>query len=357
MGVLGAIGRRARDAVGWLTTPLLPEDLLGTLNPLWSVREPHARVVGLRHETADTTTLLLGTGITRPVHRPGQFVGIGLRVDGVWRWRTYSVTSRASDALLAVTVTAVPGGAVSGLLAHGTPVGSLLRIGPPAGEFVLPAQTPEKLLFLTAGSGITPVMGMLRELAAARPETLDGAVLVHCDRTPADLVFGLELRAMSVATGLRLVERHTAVDGRLTPDTLADVVPDWAARQAWACGPAGLLDALTEHWSRAADPDALHVERFTPPVLAVDGVPGGRVRFTTSRIDVDAGPGVPLMVAGEAAGALLPSGCRMGICHTCVGTLRSGAVRDLRSGDLHDTPGDTVRTCVSGAAGDVEIEL
>ncbi|MFC4946366.1 ferredoxin reductase [Pseudonocardia sp. GCM10023141] len=357
MGVLGTIGRRAQVAAGWLTTPLLPDDLLGTLNPLWSTREPHARVVGLRRETADTTTLLLRTGVKRPAHRPGQFVGVGVRIDGVWQWRTYSVTSRPSDPLLAVTVTVVPGGSVSGRLAHGTPVGTLLRIGPPAGEFVLPEPVPEKLLFLTAGSGITPVMGMLRELAASRPEALDGAVLVHCDRTSPELIFGPELRAMAASTGLRLVERHTSTGGRLTPDCLTDAVPDWAARQAWACGPAGMLDAFTERWARAGDPDALHVERFTPPAIAADGAPGGRVRFTTSGIEADAGPGEPLMAAGEAAGALLPNGCRMGICHTCVGKLRSGAVRDLRTGDLHDTPGEPVRTCVSGAAGDVDIEL
>lgn len=357
MGVLGSIGQRAREAAAWFTQPLLPDDLLGTLNPMWSSSEPHARVAGLRRETADTTTLLLRTGVSRTVHRPGQFVGVGVRLDGVWHWRTYSVTSRPGDPLLAVTVTALPGGIVSGALAHRTPVGTLVRIGPPAGEFVLPEPVPEKLLFLTAGSGITPVMSMLRELAATRPAALDGAVLVHCDRTPADLVFGPELRALAASTGLTLVERHTALEGRLTPDTLTDSVPDWGARQTWACGPTGLLDALTEHWARAGDPDTLHVERFVPPAPVTDGATGGTVRFTTSGIDAAAGPGTPLMVAGEAAGALLPNGCRMGICHTCVGRLRSGAVRDLHTGDLHDTPGEPVRTCVSGAAGDVEIEL
>ena len=357
MGVLGEIGRRAATAAGWFTQPLLPDDLLGTLNPLWSTSEPHARVVALRREAADTTTLLLRTGPFRRRHVPGQFVGIGVQLDGVWNWRTYSVTSRPSDDVLALTVTAVPGGTVSGALAHHTPAGTLLRIGPAAGEFVLPADVPEKLLFLAAGSGITPIMGMLRELSATRPGMLDGVVVVHCDRTPDDLVFGCELRAMAASTGLQFIERHTASEGRLSADTLTDVVPDWSARQTWACGPGGLLDALIEHWDRAGDPGSLHVERFTPPLAAADGVPGGVVRFTASRITADAGPGQPLMAAGEAAGALLPSGCRMGICHTCVGTLRSGAVRDLRSGDLYDTPGDAVRTCVSGAAGDVEIEL
>jgi ferredoxin-NADP reductase len=357
MGVLGEIGRRARGAAALFTQPLLPDDLLGTLNPLWSTGEPHARVVGLRRETADTTTLLLHTPRARTPHRAGQFVGIGTRLDGVWQWRTYSVTSRPDDRHLAVTVTAVPGGTVSGALAHRTPVGSLVRIGPPAGEFVLPHPVPEKLLFVAAGSGITPVMGMLRDLAATRPHALDGAVLVHCDRTRDELVFGPELRRLAATTGLRLVERHTSAEGRLTPDALADAVPDWAARETWACGPAGLLDALAGHWNRFGDPDALHVERFVAPAPVADPGTGGRVTFTTSGITADAGPGVPLLAAGEGAGALLPNGCRMGICHTCVGKLRSGGVCDLRTGDVHDTPGQSVRTCVSGAAGDVEIEL
>ena len=357
MGVFGSFGRRARDAASLFTHPLVPDDFLGTLNPLWSTREPHARVVGLRRETADTTTLLLRTGRAWPAHRPGQFVGIGVQIDGVWHWRTYSATSRPEEPQLAVTVTALPGGAVSGVLAHRTPVGTLLRVGPPAGEFVLPDPVPEKLLFVTAGSGITPVMAMLRDLAATRPDTLAGAVLVHCDRTPDDLVFGPQLRALAASTGLRLIERHTAVSGRLTPDALGDAVPDWPAREAWACGPAGLLDDLTAHWARHGVPEALHIERFTPPATVAEGATGGRVTFTTSRITTDTAPGTPLLAAGEAAGALLPNGCRMGICHTCVGPLRSGAVRDLRTGDLHDTPGESVRTCVSGAAGDVEIEL
>lgn len=354
---LGTIGRRAVQAAGWFTQPLLPDDLLGTLNPLWSTTQPHARVIGRRAETADTTTLVLRTGPGRQRHLAGQFVGVGTRLDGVWHWRTYSVTSAPAAGPLEITVTALPGGTVSGALAHRTPVGTLLRLGPASGEFVLPRPAPEKLLFITAGTGITPVMGMLRDLAANRPEELSGAVLLHCDRTPSDVVFGAELRRLAAATGLELIERHTAVSGRLTADSLADAVPDWAARQTYACGPAGLLDALTAHWADAGQPDALHLERFVPPTPVAADATGGRVSFTASGIVADAAPGTPLMVAGEAAGALLPNGCRMGICHTCVGTLRTGAVRNLHTGELTDTPGESVRTCVSGAAGDVEIEL
>jgi stearoyl-CoA 9-desaturase NADPH oxidoreductase len=355
--IRGRAAARARDVAHLLTTPLVPDDLLGTVNPVWSTSEPAGRVVAVRRETVDTSTLLLRTGPRRVRHRPGQYVGVGARLDGVWHWRTYSVTSRPDDRLLAVTVTAIPGGTVSGALAHSTPVGTVLRLGPPAGEFVLPQAVPEKLLFVTAGSGVTPVMGMLRHLAATRPEALADAVAVHCDRTADEVVFGAELRALAAATGLRLVERHTALDGRLTPDALAYLVPDWAGRQAWACGPAGLLDDLGDWWGRHGDPAALHVERFVAPTPTAAAGTGGRVVFTESRIEAEAAPGQALMLAGEAAGALLPNGCRMGICHTCVGRLRSGAVTNLHTGERHDTPGEPVRTCVSGAAGDVEIEL
>ncbi|GAY12298.1 ferredoxin reductase [Pseudonocardia sp. N23] len=354
---MAPLARRVLAAARALTTPLLPEDFVSVWRPLRSKRAPGARVVDVRHETGDATTLLLRPGAPLPAHRPGQFVGLGVQVDGVWTWRSYSITSRPGDPLLAVTVTAVPGGLVSTRLAHGTRPGTLVRISEPAGDFTLPAATPEKLLFVTAGSGITPVMGMLRTLAATQPAVLEGAVHVHSDRTAADVVFGPELRAVAARTGLRLVERHTATAGRLDPDSLTDLVPDWAAREAWACGPTEMLDDLTDHWARAGDPAALHVERFRPPTWDDATGTGGRVTFAASGVSADAAEGQPLMAAGEAAGALLPAGCRMGICHTCVGPLRSGAVRDLITGDTHDTAGEAVRTCVSAPLGDVTIDL
>ncbi|GAA1861564.1 NADPH oxidoreductase [Pseudonocardia ailaonensis] len=328
-----------------LTTPLFPDDILGTVNPMWSRRTPQARVVRTVRETADTTTLYLRPGTPFAEHRAGQYVGLGLRVDGVLHWRTYSLTSRPGDPLLAVAVTAVPGGLVSERLAHGTPAGTVLRIAPAAGEFVLPEPTPEKLLFVTAGSGITPVMGMLRTLDPA------GVVLVHSDRTADDVVFGPELRAMR---GLQYVEHHSATRGRLTPALLDELVPDRAARTTWACGPAGLLDAVTEAW-----PD-VRVERFAPKRVAHTAGTGGRITLATSGIVADAAPDTPVLTAAEAAGALMPSGCRMGICHTCVGKLQAGAVRDLQTGELIDSadqPGRPVRTCVNAPAGDITLAL
>jgi ferredoxin-NADP reductase len=329
-----------------LTTPHLPEDYLTLANPLWSATELRGRVVDVRRETARASTLTVRPGRGWTGHRPGQFVGVGVDVDGVRHWRSYSLTGLPDDRDLRITVQAVPDGVVSNHLAHHTRPGTVLRLEQAAGDFVLPA-TPGKLLMITAGSGVTPVMSMLRTLATRGP--LRDVVAVHSAPTAADTIFGRELAALP---GLTLHRRHTAVDGRLDLAELDDLVPDHPERDVYVCGPAGLLDAAAAFW--AHDPDRLHVERFTPPTRAAGGR-GGTVRLGDTDVVLD---GVTsLLEAGEAAGVLLPSGCRMGICHTCVLPLRDGQVRDLRTGEVHGEPGDLVQTCVSGACGPARIDL
>ncbi len=141
-------------------------------------------------------------------------------------------------------------------------------------------------------------------------------------------------------------------------DSLDELVPDWRFRETWACGPTGMLDAFEAAWADAEITDRLHTERFRPVIIA-EGE-GGTVTFGTQRITVDADGATPILDAGEAAGVLMPSGCRMGICFGCVVPLKEGAVRDLRNGDLTiAAKGDGIRiqTCVSAAAGHCEIDL
>ncbi len=350
---------RLLDAAVPLTTPFLPEDYLAYVNPLWATRQPRGRAEAVIAETADAVTLWLrpGAGFPRD-HRPGQYVRVGVDVDGVRHWRTYSLTSvpRRRDGRIAITVKAMPDGLVSEQLARHTRAGAIVRLAPPAGDFVLPERLEEPLLFVTAGSGVTPVMGMLRALAARGP--LPEVTHLHLAPSREGAIFGGDLRRLARAHArLTLHEHHDDVDGTFDLGTLDRRVPDWRERQAWACGPAGLLDALTDRYAAAGVPERLHLERFAPVVAASPVGAGGRVRFAASDREVEADGATPLLVAGESAGALLPSGCRMGICHTCVGRLCSGAVRDLRTGEVHDTPDELVRTCVSAAAGPVEIDL
>jgi ferredoxin-NADP reductase len=204
-------------------------------------------------------------------------------------------------------------------------------------------------------------MGMLRHLrASAGPGGLEGVTHIHLAPRGDDVMFGDELRRLATtAEGFTLHEHHDDRDGVFSPARLSALVPDWGEHQTWACGPAGLLDALTQVFQDAGIAGQLHVERFRPVLAGAAALAGtgGTVSFLKSQRTVEADASTPLLVAGENAGALLPSGCRMGICNSCVGRLCSGAVRDLRTGELQDTPDTLIRTCTSAAAGDVAIDL
>jgi ferredoxin-NADP reductase len=200
-------------------------------------------------------------------------------------------------------------------------------------------------------------MSMLRDLA--HRDELGDAVLLHSARTREDVTFGEELRELAARhEGLRLHEQHTAEMGRMGPEDLDELCPDWTERETFASGPGDMLDALTEHYERHGVEERLHMERFQP-VIGGDGAEGegGTIRFTRSDAETQCDGGTPILVAGEEAGLELPFGCRMGVCHTCIGRLESGRIRDLRSGEVSNPEGEMVRTCIHAPEGPVEIEL
>ncbi|OZV83653.1 stearoyl-CoA 9-desaturase [Micromonospora echinospora] len=340
---------------GAVTTPLLPGDYLDLVAPLRAGADLRGRILDVRPETPDAATVVIRPGRGWRGHLPGQYVRLGVDVDGVRQWRAYSLTSPAArHAPITVTVKAIPDGVVSNHLVRRIRPGTIVQLDQAQGDFVLPRPVPDRVLFVTAGSGVTPVMGMLRSGALAGTDV----VVLHSAPTPADVIFGPELRGLAERGVLRLVERHTDTDGQVDTADLDGLVPDHLDRQTWACGPVGLLDALEAHWAGGGAADRLHTERFRPTVITAGE--GGPVTFTRAGVTVQADGARALLDAGEEAGVLMPSGCRMGICFGCVLPLRQGAVRDLRTGELTTAlPGDGVRiqTCVSAAAGPCDIDL
>ncbi|ETB32554.1 stearoyl-CoA 9-desaturase [Mycobacterium avium subsp. hominissuis 10-4249] len=348
-----------RKLAARITTPLLPDDYLHLANPLWSARELRGRVVDVRRETEDSATLVIkpGWGFNFD-YQPGQYIGIGLLIDGRWRWRSYSLTSSpatsASARTVTITVKAMPEGFLSSHLVAGVEPGTVVRLAAPQGNFVLPDPAPVSILFLTAGSGITPVMSMLRTLV--RRNQIGDIVHLHSAPTEADVMFRGELAALANEhPGYRLQLRETRTRGRLDLSLLDREVPDWRERQTWACGPEGMLNAAERVWSAAGIGEQLHLERFAVSKAAPAGA-GGMVTFARSGRSVDADAATSLMDAGEAAGVQMPFGCRMGICQSCVVGLVEGHVRDLRTGAEHE-PGTRVQTCVSAASGDCVLDI
>jgi len=353
---------RVRQAGSKLTTPLHPDDYLRLINPLWSQRELRGRVEKVVPETDDAATLVIRPGWGwRFDHRPGQYVGIGVQVEGKWQWRSYSVSSapKKTGRHIAITVRAMPEGLLSGHLVKGLAPGSIVRLAKPEGDFVLPDPPPRKLLFLVGGSGVTPVMSMLRTLD--RRGTMPDVVMHYSSPTPDRMIFADELAALQDKhESFTLHRLHTDTDGMLelghADKGLDAVCPDWSRRETYACGPGPMLDAISTYFTEQGAEDRLHLERFSLE-LGGDGGEGGMITFRNSNKSIEADGATTVLEAGEQAGVGMPYGCRMGICHTCTLTLVSGRVRDLRNGDEFDQTNEQVQTCVTAAVGDCTFDI
>jgi stearoyl-CoA 9-desaturase NADPH oxidoreductase len=361
-GTTRTLRRRALRIAEAVTTPLLPGDYLDLFSPLRSGADLRGRIVEVRPETRDAATLVLRPGADWAGHVPGQYIRIGVDVDGVRQWRAYSLThGPRRDGNISITVKAVPDGLVSNHLVREARPGTLVHLEQAAGEFVLPTDGG-KLLFVTAGSGITPVIGMLRNLFPATDEGVlrlprsaaYDIVVVHVAPTEPDSIFLRDLKALDAAGAIDLVARYDDAHGILDIGELERLVPDLDARTTFACGPGGLLDALAEHHQERG------LELFTEQFRAarIEAGEGGTVSFAKSGVTVEGDGSRPILDVAEDAGMLMPSGCRMGICYGCVLPLKEGAVRDLRNGEVttavagETAPGGTlVQTCINAPAG------
>ena len=354
------VQRRVLKALSSLSSPLLPDDYLELVNPLWSTRELRGRIEEVRRETDRAATIVIKPGHRWPGHKPGQYVRIGIDIDGVRHWRAYSLTSDPyrADGLISITPKKVDEGKVSPYLVGEAKPGTIVSLSKIEGAFVLSDPPPASLLFVSAGSGVTPIMSMLRHLD--HYDQLSDAVLLHSARRADEVIFGPELRALAdKRAGFRLHEQVTGEHGRIGPADLERLCPDWREREVYISGPNDMLDAFTEHFEREADGARLHMERFQPKLgLGEHGAgEGGPIKFLASGREAQSDGKTPILVAGEEQGLDLPFGCREGICHTCVGELRSGRVRDLRNGEVYGQQGEVIRTCISAPEGPVEIDL
>ncbi len=351
------------------------------LQPSWSWDRPLARIVSRQAESRDSFTLLLQPNRHWRGFQPGQHLNIGAEIDGARITRSYSLSDAPrADGRIAITVKAMPGGKLSQHLCHAAKIGEVLTLDPAFGEMTLP-QTPEGAwLFLAAGSGITPLMAMIRAQAASgMPVPL---ALIYWARTRDELCFVEELRALAARQPNFRVDfvltRDAAANGaepgaelgdtevgdishgRIDARSLSMLAPDLHQRRVFACGPDGFVAAAR---ALAADrAAAFQSEAFTPPPRAVfedEGEAPGYVRITlaNSGCTLDVPRGTSLLTALEDAGLKPASGCRMGICNTCACGKRAGSTRHLHTGDIEHEPVSALRLCVNSAGSDLILDL
>jgi ferredoxin-NADP reductase len=334
---------------------------LELIRPSLTVRDARAEVVRVRRQTSRSVTLTLRPNSAWSGFTAGQFVRAGFEIDGVRRTRTYSPagSQHADRRELEFTVTTHPEGLVSGHVRQHLPPGAVVHLAPAQGDFRLPAQRPERIVLISGGSGITPVISMLRTLCDEG--RLDDVTFLHYARTEADWLYRSEVRELARRhPRLEVIYRATRpTDGRpgghLDAATLGDVDGScWAA----VCGPPSLIEGARAAWlERGGSEQAFNAETFTPPSLRVSGAAAeGTLRFVRSDTTAAIGTG-SLLEQAEAAGLSPDYGCRMGICHTCTCRKVAGAVRNVRTGQVSEEEDEDIQLCISVPAGDVALEL
>lgn len=346
--------RPMNDPVAW-------DRLLRLANPLWSLGDIRARVVRREEEGAGTFSLWLAPNRHWRGHRPGQHLSLAVVIDGVLRHRTFSISSAGDRrSPLRLTIRRQPGQGVTDWLHRHAGVGDVVTLSQAGGGFTLPEPRPAGMLMLAAGSGITPLLAMLHALAAE--SHVGDIVLLQLCRDASDRLFADELAALAgKLPGLRLETHYSAISGRMTPAELERRVPDLARRISLLCGPPGLTEAVVARYAARGLSGQLLRESFgrvrVAEAAAASSVASHRVDCLDSAQAFTQSGAVSLLEAAEQAGLTPRSGCRAGLCRTCLCRKRSGVVRNLLTGQRSAEPDEWVQLCISVPESDLELAL
>jgi ferredoxin-NADP reductase len=346
-----------------LATPHAVDRYLELVNPMLTVRELRAEITEVRRSTADSVTLTLRPTRQWRGFRAGQFVQVSVDVDGVRRTRCYSPTCSQyrSDGLIEITVKAHPEGIVSQWLHANARPGLVVGLSQADGAFTMPRRRGDRILLISGGSGITPVLAMLRTLC---DEGYRGEVVfLHYAYTPADVAHREDLEELAAAhDNVRLVTAYTEADdgdlsGFFGQEHLDAAAPWHAEADTFLCGPPGLMHSVREHYKRVGLVERLHVEEFAPaPLAPVAGEASGTISFAWSGTSSE-NSGETLLEQAEAAGLTPEYGCRMGICFTCTQIKSSGCTRNVRTGETNSDPDTEIQLCINAPVGDVAIQI
>jgi stearoyl-CoA 9-desaturase NADPH oxidoreductase len=364
----------AQRFVAPLVSPRRIDDYLELVDPCWSLSQVRARVVEVKHESRDVTSLLLAPNDNWRGHRAGQHVLLTVTIDGVQQTRSFTLScAPTAGEPLRVTIKTHAKGHVSRWVNERAQVGDIVTLSQARGEFVLPAVLPTSLLFISGGSGFTPMIAMTQALVAARYQ---GALTwLHYELDQVPLAHELHALVAQLPNARLVIERtepkraanenaHVQAAPLLTDARLQQLVPAWATHETFVCGPAGMMNTVQAMYARAGLSNLFHSEQFqaawkaqpTAPTLA-SATARRNLMFTRSGKQSAARPGISLLEQAESAGLTPQHGCRMGICHTCTCKKLSGTVRNELTGETSDARDEEIQLCISTPLSDVSLDL
>jgi len=360
----GGLGRRLlrSNLLEALAYPHGIDRYVELVSPLLVKRDVRAEVSGIFHQTPKSVTLALCPNENWRGMQAGQFVGVSVEIDGARETRPYSPagSQHAADDVLELTVSTHPDGRVSRFLRDHGRRGMVVGLTQAQGQFVLPEPRPERVLLISGGSGITPVMGMLRTLC---DEDFPGEIgFLNYARSPELALYGPELRKLAERHDRLYVARaftrggKRALAGRFCRQHLRAVTSDHRRAATFVCGPPALIDSVRSLWSAEGLPEPA-VETFTQPAISFGTERAeGVLSFAASGCEAP-NSGLPLLEQAEDAGLSPEHGCRMGICNTCSCRKVQGAVRNALTGAVSIAEDEQIRICVCVPVGDVVLDL
>jgi ferredoxin-NADP reductase len=345
----------------------------------WDSIHTRLRCVRVTDASADVKTFSFTSDEARPFcYKPGQFVTLEIDIAGKKVRRNYTMSSSPSRPdLITLTVKRVPGGVASNWLHDHLRAGDELPAVVANGKFNCWDIKADKLLMLSAGIGITPVMSMARwqhDLGIERD-----TVFFHITRTPSTILFRDELERLQ-GPHFKLIlnctrpapdEDWSGLRGRLDAEAVTAAVPDFRDREIFMCGPEAWMNSMREHLTAAGFPPArLHQEYFGPrswvtttpdPALTAvhaNGAGRARILFARSHREVECATDEPILEVAERSGIEIPSSCRVGACGTCKVLKTSGVVHNGFCPGLEESEAAQgyVLTCSTTAEGTVVID-
>lgn len=306
----------------------------------------------------------------------GQFVTLGVEIDGNTEYRAYSLSSLSNQTEMQFTVKRVAGGKVSNYLNDHLQVGQSLQVLPPAGQFHIEQPHTDKILLLSAGCGITPVMSMAKTLLADSQDCTE-IHFIHAATCAEQLIYHAELQQMEqqhprfkLDIMLEDATNTDYLEGRLTQAALANYCPDIASRTAFLCGPVGFMQAMKENLA-ALDMDMtlFYQESFTPAESTQPEVEDTKSKaaalahatvFVPSfGTETKIVTGSLLIDALESAKVPVIAACRSGICGSCKCKVTNGDFTRTSSETLteQEIAEGFVLACSCQIHSDVEVSL
>ena len=341
----------------------LPTELLNfwgsRIHPLWSLDQALAQIVGRQVTAEGSISLILKANRNVQMPQAGQHLMVNAQINGTWVGRSYSPSLLPERSRhLSITIKQVDGGKLSTWLTTQAKVGDIVRLGQPFGDFRL-SQDQRPVVMLAAGSGITPMISLLRDWQQqpnARPIQLhywvsrrEQACFIEeflcLQQMQPNFSFQLYL------TQERAIQAHER-QGRICVEQFADL-HDIAQSHVLACGSADFVQAAQTSLPQVYQ---WQVEAFAPPAQPIAAK---RVQITLRRQQrsLTVPVGQSILTALEAAGVQHPSGCRMGLCNTCACSKLSGMTEHLIHHQQQHDAEPALRLCVNTAKTDLVLDL